>query len=137
MIECNNDGYNCLEVAIMKGNHSFVEYIFKLEKSQWECLMKNAQITKNRTRIHTPMRKLIKYMPDMACIVFHKCITNKEPDENSPKNDNKKIIEYDFQFLEDHCHVQEWDYTLKNKSEQINGMKYIKLSVLKYFSSFS
>jgi hypothetical protein len=117
LTKCNHLGYNCLEVAIIKGNRPFIKHILKLEKSQWEVLMHNAQINKNRTRVDTPMRKLIRYIPDLAYKVFSECVTSKSND-TSPLEEKQKVFHYDFQFLEDHCHVEQWDYTLKNNPQK-------------------
>ncbi len=122
-IVCDKCHYNCLEVAIINYNRSFINYIFDLKKCQWEMLMQNAQINDKGTHVDTPMRKMIRYMPDIACKVFDKCI-EINPDKNDQLKEKKKKRFYDFQFVEDHCHVQEWDRSLNNKSKQ-NGMKLI------------
>ncbi len=116
LTERNDCGYNCLEVAIMNTNRPFVEYIFDLNPTQWKVLMRNAQINDQATKVDTPMRKLIRDMPHMAYKVFNKCIKTTKNDTNEAKEN--KTINYDFEFLEDHCHVQKWKFIPKNQSKK-------------------
>jgi hypothetical protein len=108
----NDRGYNCLEIAITARNRPFVEYIFKFNSSQWKILMRNAQINKNKTFVSTPMRKLIRRMPDCAYNVLNEC------QKTSINNDDN--LEYDFEFIEDHCHVLKWANNDRKESSE-NG----------------
>jgi hypothetical protein len=109
----NRFGYNCLEVAIIASNRAFVEQIFALDPSQWKKLMRNAQISQDRTSVSTPMRKLVEYMPDLACVVLDRCRIVHYPElegtSGIQQHQHIESIEYEFEFLEDHCHVQAWE----------------------------
>jgi hypothetical protein len=91
-------GCNCLEVAIVEGKEEVVEYL--LESDDAFKLMRNAQLEdKERwcfkfTKVDTPMRKLVKDMPKMACKMLDKC-KDRESDE--------------YEFLEDQYAVKGWD----------------------------
>ncbi|CAF3187601.1 unnamed protein product [Rotaria sp. Silwood2] len=101
-------GFNCLEVAIRANNYPFVKRLFQCKYTQWKQLMRNAQFSQNNTSVDTPMRKLIRYMPDMAYQALDKC----KRDTNFLNEHNKSIrgIQFDFELLEDHCDVKKWQY---------------------------
>ncbi|CAF3297925.1 unnamed protein product [Rotaria socialis] len=77
----NVDGHNCLEVAIEANNEEVVRYL--IENDNCFDLMRNSQIRKNKRHwysllarhceVDTPMRKLIRKMPNMALLVLDKC----------------------------------------------------------------
>ena len=94
-------GHNCLETAILNGNRSFVEHLLNLNNIPlFKNLLRNAQILdRHYHHIDTPLRKLVTYMPELAYRVLDICITYI--------GEKHKII-YDFQFLEDHCSILQW-----------------------------
>jgi ankyrin repeat protein len=100
-------GHNCLETAILARNRPFVEYLLNLNNIPlFKNLLRNAQSLDIYNReIDTPLRKLVKSMPDLAYRVLDICITNIG---NKHKGQFKII--YDFEFLEDHCFIQQWQH---------------------------
>lgn len=101
-------GHNCLETAIISRNRLFVEYLLNLNNIPlFKNLLTNAQILDIHYRhVDTPLRKLVRYMPDLAHRVLDTCITYI--------GDKHKII-YDFQFLEDHCSIQQWQHHMTSQ----------------------
>jgi len=101
-------GHNCLETAIISRNRSFVEYLLNLNNTLlFKNLLRNAQLLDIHHRhVDTPLRKLVIYMPDLAYRVLDICITYIG---------NKHKIIYDFQFLEDHCYIQQWQHNITSQ----------------------
>jgi hypothetical protein len=77
--------YNCLELAIM---------------------MRNAQLIKDTEAFDTPMRKLIRYMPDMALWLIENKLTKIV---GGPGQKVYQTI-YDYEFYEDMLKVRSWYY---------------------------
>lgn len=107
----NVDGYNCLEVAIEANNEEVVRFL--IENDNCFDLMRNSQIRKHKCHwysllarqceVDTPMRKLIRKMPNMALLVLDKCsmvVGIKGTDVH------KNIFVYEF--LEDQFTVNQW-----------------------------
>jgi hypothetical protein len=76
--------------------------------------MRNSQINKNKTFVNTPMRKLIRFMPDYAYEVLDEC---QKSSPNDADTNSKKNLKYNFEFIEDHCHFQKW---AKNYGKEIS-----------------
>ena len=68
--------------------------------------MQNAQLKTKPTSVDTPMRKLIKCMPEMAYAAFDRCQTNIGFINKYNQFISEK--EFDFELLEDHCAVGQW-----------------------------
>ncbi|XP_065649233.1 transient receptor potential cation channel subfamily A member 1 homolog isoform X2 [Hydra vulgaris] len=86
-------GKNCLDYAI--DNNQREVAIAILSNENWKVAMRN--LTFEGNKLTTPMRKLIKKLPDVAEIVFNNCIVdNGLPDEHP----QFKLI-YTYEFLED------------------------------------
>jgi ankyrin repeat protein len=104
-------GHNCLETAIISRNRLFVEYLLNLNNIPlFKNLLCNAQFLDiHYHHIDTPLRKLVTYMPDLAYRVLDICITFI--------GDKRKII-YDFQFLEDQCSIEQWQYNLTSQTRK-------------------
>ncbi|UJR32312.1 hypothetical protein I4U23_019776 [Adineta vaga] len=100
-------GHNCLETATLARNRSFVEYLLNLNNiSLFKNLLRNAQILDiHYQHVDTPLRKLITCMPDLAYRVLDICITRI----GNKYKAQYKII-YDFEFLEDHCFIEQWQH---------------------------
>ena len=107
----NVDDYNCLEVAIEANNEEVVRYL--IESDNCFDLMRNSQIReKNRgcfstltqqCAVDTPMRKLIRKMPQMALLVLDKCLMEVGTKRTAV---HKNIFVYEF--LEDQFTVKKW-----------------------------
>lgn len=69
-------GRNCLDMAI-ENNHKEVALVI-IQHDDWKQAMRNK--TKEGNTINTPMRKLIKKLPEVAEKVFNRCVkTNGLP----------------------------------------------------------
>lgn len=107
----NVDGYNCLEVAIEAKNEEVVRYL--IESDACFDLMRNSQIQKRERgwrslltrqgKVDTPMRKLIRKMPQMALLVLDKCSMIVRTKGTAL---HKNIFIYEF--LEDQFTVSQW-----------------------------
>jgi len=104
-------GHNCFETAIIARNRPFVVHLLNLNNIPLiKNLLRNAQLLDiHYHHIDTPLRKLVTYMPDLAYRVLDMCITSIG---------NKHKIIYDFQFLEDHCSIQQWQYDMTSQPVQ-------------------
>ncbi|CAF4891053.1 unnamed protein product [Rotaria sp. Silwood1] len=98
LLVTNIQGFNCLEVAIEEGNERVVKYLL-----EHECgfeLMRNAQ---NEYPDNTPMRKLIRSMPDMAKLIIDECTLTV----GAAKSHIHMEI-YNYEFLEDWYFIDDW-----------------------------
>ncbi|RDD37563.1 Transient receptor potential cation channel subfamily A member 1-like protein [Trichoplax sp. H2] len=84
-------GRNCLDMAIEEGHRDVAVAIIRYDK--WEEALKNTTVSPTGD-VDTPLRKLIRKLPDVAELVFNKCtIPNNEPIESL----NYKVhLRYDF-----------------------------------------
>jgi hypothetical protein len=94
--------YNCLEIAIVNQRKDIVREL--LEHSSWREMMRNAQPIEGTEAFDTPMRKLIRYMPDMAIWLINKKFTQ------IVGGPGQKIYKttYDYEFYEDMDKVIDW-----------------------------
>ncbi|KAL3318831.1 hypothetical protein Ciccas_002503 [Cichlidogyrus casuarinus] len=86
-------GSNALEICIEKNNLSCVKVL--LEDSKWMEMMKKRSVSGKN--VESPMRKLIKNMPELALFVLDKCITKEKVD---PEKDTR-VIKYNYEFIDD------------------------------------
>ncbi|XP_077977717.1 transient receptor potential cation channel subfamily A member 1 homolog [Glandiceps talaboti] len=89
-------GNNCLDHAI-DNNHEEVAMAI-IEDANWKKAMHN--VTKNEDTHeynNTPMRKLIRKMPDVAKVVLNKCMAENKKDRMDPNYS----ITFDFSLLDD------------------------------------
>lgn len=109
LIAIDGFGHNCLETATISGNRPFVEYLLNLnDKILFKSLLRNAQLLDiHYQHIDTPLRKLVSIMPDLAYRILDIFITHIGDKYQA----HHKII-YDFEFLEDHCYVQQWQQNI-------------------------
>ena len=88
-----------------------------LQHPQWKTAMRTSHPIKNDREdiiVETPMRSLIKKYPDLAELVFQKCIT---PYQN---NNNTSCYQLDYEFLED-TFYHNYSGNIENKEE--DGLK--------------
>uniref|UniRef100_A0A1X7TKA2 Ion transport domain-containing protein n=1 Tax=Amphimedon queenslandica TaxID=400682 RepID=A0A1X7TKA2_AMPQE len=119
-IKCDRNGLNPLEVAVEEGHENAAMAIVKSDK--WEDALRSYKVEDRSdgklsccsrkkkdtsdpetgrsdaslTQFITPMRRIIKKMPDVAKVVFDRCCETK----GSPY-DNDYEITYNYEFLED------------------------------------
>jgi hypothetical protein len=107
----NVKGFNCLEVAIEENNEEVVRFLIEHEHAF--DLMRNAQVRKKTsTWFHsfvdhyeadTPMRKLIREMPNLALCMLDKCSMTV----GTNRTDVHKHI-FLYEFLDDQYTIKEW-----------------------------
>lgn len=95
VLRVDNFQRNCLDIAIDENQRSSA--IVLLKSSRWKDLLRNCSISPESNQVTSPMRKLIKKMPDVAELVFDRCIS----DNGLPENHPKYVINLDYEFLED------------------------------------
>ncbi|UJR27150.1 hypothetical protein I4U23_008449 [Adineta vaga] len=90
-----SNGDNCLDLAIGSNQYNVAEIL--VNNRDWALLLRNAQYNKQNNCWDTPLRKLIRKMPDIALIVLNKCCTiitktktEQISSENDDPNDTKK-----------------------------------------------
>ncbi|CAF1423214.1 unnamed protein product [Adineta steineri] len=98
----NAQVYNCLEIAIINRQEDIVMQL--LTHSTWREMMRNAQPIENTEAFDTPMRKLIRYMPDQAIWLIENKFTKIV---GGPGQKIYKTI-YDYEFYEDIHKVKDW-----------------------------
>ncbi|CAF0750548.1 unnamed protein product [Adineta steineri] len=94
--------FNCLEISIQKQHAEVVKYLLQLPN--WREMMRNAQPIEATDAYDTPMRKLIRYMPDVALWMIEEKLTRKVGGEGQKVS--KEI--YDYEFYEDMYTVKKW-----------------------------
>ncbi|CAF1519638.1 unnamed protein product, partial [Rotaria sordida] len=65
--------YNCLDIAIIGQHEKLVKELFSHDS--WRDMMRNAQPIDESEGFDTPMRKLIRYMPNVAAWVIDEKFT--------------------------------------------------------------
>jgi hypothetical protein len=94
--------YNPLEISITGKRDEIVMYLLSLPN--WREMMRNAQRIKHTEAYDTPMRKLIRYMPDTAFWLIEEKLTRTVGGEE--QKTYKDI--YDYEFYEDMYMVKQW-----------------------------
>ncbi len=94
--------FNCLEISIRQQHQKMVKYL--LELPSWRQMMRNAQPIEKTDAYDTPMRKLIRYMPDVALWMVEEKLTRRVGGEG------QKVFKdvYDYEFYEDAHTVKQW-----------------------------
>ena len=64
------NGENCLDLAIATNQYSVAEVL--VNDQDWQLILRNAHYDNQNHRWDTPLRKLIRRMPDVALIVLNK-----------------------------------------------------------------
>ncbi|CAF1041066.1 unnamed protein product [Adineta steineri] len=93
---------NSLEICIEKQHVEIVKYLLQLPN--WREMMCNAQTIEDTDAYDTPMRKLIRYTPDVALWVIEEKLTRKVG--GAGQKVSKEI--YDYEFYEDMNTVKQW-----------------------------
>nr|CAB3267277.1 transient receptor potential cation channel subfamily A member 1 homolog [Phallusia mammillata] len=114
------DGRNALDFAIDSGNASCARVIIEDEK--WREALKNrTKDISSDERIHTPVRKMIRKMPEVAEEVFTKCMRG-----NDRHVDHKNYqISFDYEFLDDEFSCTNWveaDDSMSEVSLNLNDL---------------
>ena len=94
--------FNCLEICIQKQHEEIVKYL--LQRPNWREMMRNAQRIKDTDAYDTPMRKLIRYMPNVALWMVEEKLTRRVGGKGQKVS--KEI--YDYEFYEDMYKVKQW-----------------------------
>ncbi|KIH50338.1 ankyrin repeat protein [Ancylostoma duodenale] len=90
--------FTALELAIIRGHRDAAQVL--VEAADWRKTMTSGetfQICSHKQERRTPMRWLIYDFPDLAKIVFDKCV--KDPNGNSDPDDDS--VTYDFSVIDD------------------------------------
>ncbi|XP_077974410.1 uncharacterized protein LOC120329316 isoform X2 [Styela clava] len=98
-----SDGRNALDYAIDYGKEESAMAI--MESTQWrEALQNRTKDIATGEETQTPMRKLIKKMPEVAEVAFRNCVArgNKQIEHKNYK------VTFDFEFLDDEYACAEW-----------------------------
>ncbi|XP_077977581.1 uncharacterized protein LOC144433145 [Glandiceps talaboti] len=88
-------GRNCLDLAI-EYNHRDVAMTI-VRHSDWRDAMRNSTIDEMTGSYDTPLRKMIRKMPDVAKIVFDQCTEENKREKSHPEY----AITFDFEFIDD------------------------------------
>ncbi|XP_019859935.1 PREDICTED: ankyrin repeat domain-containing protein 50-like, partial [Amphimedon queenslandica] len=139
--KCNKDGLNALDIAVERGKKDAAMAIVKSDK--WKDALRNYKVedTSDKSfdkkkggrfrrmwccnrkgnreankQFITPMRRLIKKMPDVAKVVFENCCT-----EDNPPDHPDHEITFNYEFLDDfdlnHMTTKNWHPPLEYSSE--------------------
>ncbi len=98
----NAELYNSLEIAIMNQHEDVVKELLTLPN--WRELMSNAQRIYHSDAYDTPMRKLIRYMPNVAVWMIETNLTQTVGGQG--RHVFKKV--YDYEFYMDAYRVKQW-----------------------------
>ncbi|XP_064627394.1 transient receptor potential cation channel subfamily A member 1 homolog isoform X2 [Lineus longissimus] len=93
--QVDSDGNNCLDLAI-DNNHKQVALTI-INSERWMDSLRNQTKDLATGMRNTPMRKLIRKMPDVAEVVFMKCTTANYANPEHPKYK----ITFNYEFLDD------------------------------------
>ncbi|XP_076804239.1 uncharacterized protein LOC143448397 isoform X2 [Clavelina lepadiformis] len=108
----DNDGNRPLELAIKHGHKNCAKLI--LESPKWKAALRSAKCKTTETgEISTPLRHLIKTMPDIAEVVFNRCTTISP---NLGPEDEDYNVEFDFEFLDDVYTSTCWEYYMEGEA---------------------
>ncbi|UJR22073.1 hypothetical protein I4U23_025139 [Adineta vaga] len=126
----NSDGYNSLEVAIIN-NHQLTVREFLNDKT-WTKSLRNSQIEFHTNRkfedLSTPLRKLIRYMPNEAEEVFTRCMI-----EIGGSEDSSYRIIFNYELLEDQFTILKWKQDCHTQPLNSLPMKTNKWNIFSYF----
>jgi hypothetical protein len=94
--------FNCLEISIRKQHETIIKYL--LQRPNWREMMRNAQPIEHTDAYDTPMRKLIRYMPDVTLWMVEEKLTRRVGGQGQKVS--KQI--YDYEFYEDTQTAKQW-----------------------------
>nr|CAB3267275.1 transient receptor potential cation channel subfamily A member 1 homolog [Phallusia mammillata] len=102
-VTCRSDfGWNAMDHAIIHGSASCARAL--IESPDWKDALRN--ITPEQKAVATPMRRLIRGMPDIAEEVFNKCIINGTA--NEPIDSVHYMVSFHYEFLDDDYSCEKW-----------------------------
>ncbi|XP_060585014.1 transient receptor potential cation channel subfamily A member 1 homolog isoform X3 [Ruditapes philippinarum] len=111
----NLDGHNCLDLAVKEDHQDVAMEIVK--SSSWKHALRNTVIEKGM--VNTPLRRLIRKMPEVAEVVFDNCIeVNKPEDGSQAKLNHRHKVEFNFEFLDDLYSIHEWRKKRTNRRRE-------------------
>lgn len=92
----DTDGMNCLDLAINHGHKDVA--LALISSAKWREVLQNETRTSGlKGYRETPMRKLIRKMPDVAEVAFNKCTTSN----TNNTDDDDYAITFNYEFLDD------------------------------------
>ncbi|KAK8780714.1 hypothetical protein V5799_017951 [Amblyomma americanum] len=91
----NANKKNCLDIAIEEDHRGVVEALLK--SKFWRELLQNSIESDQYGTHQTPLRSLIRTMPDLATLVFDNCVLVEAASDEDPN----KSVTYQYQFLDD------------------------------------
>lgn len=91
----NANKKNCLDMAIEEDHRGVVEALLKCRF--WRELLQNSTESEQYGTHQTPLRNLIRSMPDLATLVFDSCVIVEAASDEDPN----KSVTYQYQFLDD------------------------------------
>ncbi|CAF1212237.1 unnamed protein product [Adineta steineri] len=94
--------HNCLEIAIVNQHEDIVKELLTLPN--WRDLMRNSHPAKDTEAYDTPMRKLIRYMPNVTIWMIDRNLTRTVGGHGDQVF--KKV--YDYEFYQDMSLVKKW-----------------------------
>lgn len=87
-----SSGDNCLDLAIGSNRYGVAEVL--VNHRDWQLILRNAKYDDQTQRWDTPLRKLIRRMPEIALIVLNKCckitLAKKTVDQANQSKDKQK-----------------------------------------------
>lgn len=86
--QCTSNGDNCLDLAIDSNQYNVAETL--VNTREWALVLRNSKYDEQTNRWDTPLRKLIRKMPDVALIVLNKCISIKVNNKNEEKTSDNE-----------------------------------------------
>ncbi|CAH1799596.1 unnamed protein product [Owenia fusiformis] len=95
MTQRDTNGMNCLDLAIDNGHKDVAFAIINSDK--WEEALRNETLDLATGLRSTPMRKLIKKMPDVAERAFYRCTSANMGNSDHPDYE----ITFNYEFLDD------------------------------------
>ncbi|XP_052238609.1 transient receptor potential cation channel subfamily A member 1 homolog [Dreissena polymorpha] len=107
----DKQGLNCLDLAVKYDQQEVVMDILKSDV--WENALRNTTIENGC--VCTPLRRLIRKMPEAAEKVFDNCITSKKVDGGPNEKAEMFEVKYNFEFLDDLYSITHWKEKKKRK----------------------
>ncbi|XP_060587373.1 transient receptor potential cation channel subfamily A member 1 homolog, partial [Ruditapes philippinarum] len=114
--EFENFYWNCLDLAINENQVEIAYAIFQTQDSEkWKIMLRSRSKHDDSDSkcVDTPMRKLIRKMPDVAKVVFDKCTQIK-----STRNKHF-TVKFNYEFLDDTYYLGGWKETTHKKRGKV------------------
>ncbi|XP_060561971.1 transient receptor potential cation channel subfamily A member 1 homolog isoform X2 [Ruditapes philippinarum] len=112
--EFENFYWNCLDLAINENQVEVAYAIFQTQNSEkWKIMLRSRSKHDDSDSkcVDTPMRKLIRKMPDVAKMVFDKC--------TQITRDKHFAVEFNYEFLDDTYYLGGWKETTHKKRGKV------------------